>query len=126
MARVVTATSTMRRGPTYFGVITVPSGSVPPSRYVATAHGESFHRCGLGRSSCAASAASSAAKASSACGRSVCAGAAGFAVADDVESTETVMERSPSSSSGHVWPGCVSTVHHATDNRPDHRSDLRG
>ncbi|CAM5655761.1 hypothetical protein SGRIM128S_03231 [Streptomyces griseomycini] len=32
VARVVTATSTMRRGPTYFGVITVPSGSVPPSR----------------------------------------------------------------------------------------------
>ncbi len=32
VASVVTATSTMRRGPTYFGEITVPSGSVPPSR----------------------------------------------------------------------------------------------
>ena len=70
VARVVTATSTIRRGPTYFGVITVPSGRVPPRRYVATAHGDSRQRTGRGRSSAARSALSSAAKASSACGRS--------------------------------------------------------
>ena len=32
VAKVATATSTSRRDPTYFGVITVPSGSVPPIR----------------------------------------------------------------------------------------------
>ena len=32
VARVATATSISRREPTYFGVITVPSASVPPIR----------------------------------------------------------------------------------------------
>ena len=32
VARVETATSISRRGPVYFGVITVPSAAVPPSR----------------------------------------------------------------------------------------------
>ncbi|SLJ82462.1 Uncharacterised protein [Mycobacteroides abscessus subsp. abscessus] len=32
VARVATATSINRRGPTYFGVMTVPSSRVPPSR----------------------------------------------------------------------------------------------
>ena len=32
VARVATATSTSRRDPTYLGMITVPSGSGPPSR----------------------------------------------------------------------------------------------
>ena len=32
VASVATATSTSRRDPTYFGVMTVPSGSAPPSR----------------------------------------------------------------------------------------------
>ena len=61
MARVATATSTSRREPTYLGVTTVPSSSVPPSTYVVTAQGDSRHDGGLGRSSTAASAASSAA-----------------------------------------------------------------
>src|SRR6185437_1441513 len=69
VASVATATSIRRREPTYFGVIAVPSGAVPPSRYVVTAHGDSRQPGGRGRSS-AASAASSAAYACSACGRS--------------------------------------------------------
>ena len=32
VARVATATSMRRREPMYFGMITVPSGAVPPSR----------------------------------------------------------------------------------------------
>ena len=32
VASVATATSTSRSGPTYYGAITVPSSSVPPSR----------------------------------------------------------------------------------------------
>src|SRR5256885_7284895 len=34
VAKVATATSMRRREPTYFGVITVPSAALPPSRYV--------------------------------------------------------------------------------------------
>ncbi len=70
VASVATATSISRRGPTYFGVITVPSAASPPSRYVTTAAGDNRQAGGRVRSSPAASAASSAAYSSSACGRS--------------------------------------------------------
>src|SRR3954469_22662720 len=43
VASVATATSMSRRGPTYFGTITVPSAASPPSRYVTTAAGDSRH-----------------------------------------------------------------------------------
>ena len=59
VASVAIASSILRALPMYFGVITVPPSSVPPSRYVATAHGESFQRGGRGLSSSSASAASS-------------------------------------------------------------------
>ena len=42
VARVATAVSTNRRLPTYLGVITVPSASVPPITYWTTAHGDNF------------------------------------------------------------------------------------
>src|SRR5262249_37305188 len=60
VASVATATSMRRREPTYFGVIAVPSGAVPPSRYVVTAHGDSRQPGGRGRASPAVSAGSSA------------------------------------------------------------------
>src|SRR5215470_439974 len=69
VASVATATSIRRREPTYFGVIAVPSGAVPPSRYVVTAHGDSRQPGGRGRSSPAVSADSSAWYSCSACGR---------------------------------------------------------
>src|SRR5690348_14366601 len=58
-----------RREPTYFGVIAVPSGAVPPSRYRVTAHGDSRQPGGRGRSSVAARLDSSALYSCSACGR---------------------------------------------------------
>src|ERR1700722_11806221 len=68
-ASVAMATSINRRLPMYLGEITVPSSSVPPRRYVDTAHGESFHLGGRGFVSALASASSSAANWISACSR---------------------------------------------------------
>ncbi len=59
-----------RRGPTYFGVITVPSASRRAGRS-RTAHGDRRQPGGRGRSSLAASAANSSAYNCSACGRNV-------------------------------------------------------
>src|SRR3954465_10178563 len=53
VASVATATSISRAWPMYFGVISVPSASVPPSRYVVTAHGDSRQRGGGGGSAAA-------------------------------------------------------------------------
>src|SRR3954469_9728573 len=70
VASVATATSMSRRGPTYFGVMTIASLVTPPSRYVTTACGDIRHEGGRGRSSARARAASSSAYTCSACGRS--------------------------------------------------------
>src|SRR6202021_559589 len=93
VASVATATSIRRRLPTYFGVITVPSAAAPPSRYVVTAHGDSRQPGGRGRSSPAASAASSEWYSPAACGRRHAALIPGSAV------TVTILELA-----AHVMP----------------------
>ena len=69
VASVATATSISRRSPMYLADTAVPSGSVPPSKYVQTAQGDSRQLGGRGRVSARANASSSCANSSSAARR---------------------------------------------------------